>query len=122
MKRTLPLFLVVSLLALSGCGKDKGTDPVPGMELDSPGLLGATTGSRNYIHTFANAGTYSYHCRYHPASSHAGTVTVDPQGPDSGFVMISLGAYHPATLSVRPGGTVRWQNFDDGVHHTVTSD
>ena len=119
--------VVVSLglvLALPGCAKDKGTDPVAAKELDSPALLGATAGSQNYIHTFGNAGTYPYHCSYHTTSRHrmAGTVTVDPQGPDSGFVSISLGAFHPAILSIRPGGSVRWQNFDDGVHHTVTSD
>jgi plastocyanin len=25
-------------------------------------------------------------------------------------------------VTVRAGGQVRWQNFDDGTHHTVTSD
>jgi plastocyanin len=94
------------------------------MELDSPSLLGATAGSQNYIHTFAHAGLYPYHCEYHTTASHrmAGTVTVDDTGQDSAFVSIFQGAFQPASVVVRPGGQVRWQNFDDGVHHTVTSD
>jgi len=114
-------FLVLSLLA---CGEDKGTNPAPAKELDSPALLGATAGSQNYIHTFANVGTYPYHCMYHTTNSHrmAGTVIVDDHGQDSAFVSIFEGAYHPSSATVKPNGQVRWQNFDDGVHHTVTSD
>jgi plastocyanin len=47
---------------------------------------------------------------------------VADQGPDSAFVRIFEGAFDPEVATVRPGGQVRWQNFDDGVHHTVTSD
>lgn len=111
-------------LALAGCVQDKGTNPVPANELASPSLLGATAGSQNYIHAFATPGTYPYHCSYHTTSEHreAGTVIVDGAGLDSVFVSIYQGAYHPASATVKPGGQVRWQNFDDGVHHTVTSD
>jgi plastocyanin len=114
---------LTALVAL-GCSEDKGTTSPTAKELDSPAMLGATTGSQNYIHVFADAGTYPYHCRYHTSSYHrmAGTVIVDPQGADSAFVTISVGAFHAATVTVKPGGQVRWQNFDDGVHHTVTSD
>jgi len=111
--------------ALGACGEDKTTSPAsPAKELDSPGLLGATSGSENYIHSFANTGVYPYHCLYHTTAHHrmAGTVVVGDQGPDSAFVSISLGAFNPANVAVRRGGQVRWQNFDDGVHHTVTSD
>lgn len=127
MSRALRFVLPASLalgLTIIACRGNQGTSPPPAPELDSQALLGATTGSQNYIHTFANAGTYPYHCKYHTTSSHrmAGTVVVDPQGPESVFVSISLGAFHPANATVRPGGSARWQNFDDGVHHTVTSD
>jgi plastocyanin len=52
----------------------------------------------------------------------AGAVAVDDTGQDSAFVSIFQGAFQPASVVVKPGGQVRWQNFDDGVHHTVTSD
>ena len=115
------LILAVALLA---CGKDEGTNPSTSKELDSPALLGATAGSENFIHTFGDVGVYPYHCRYHTTSHHrmAGTVIVSPSGPESVFVSISIGAFHPDTARIGAGGHVRWQNFDDGVHHTVTSD
>lgn len=125
--RTHALVVVASLLLalpLVACLPEKGTNPTPADVLDSPGLLGAATGSQNYIHTFASKGTYPYHCEYHTTTNHweGGSVTVADGGPDSVFVSISQGAFHPASATVRPGGQVRWQNFDDGIHHTVTSD
>src|SRR5438093_12461576 len=113
---------VALVLALPACRDDKVTNPAPGKGLDSPSLLGATSGSQNYIHAFANTGTYPYHCRYHTSNSERGTVIVVDGGQDSAFVSIFEGAYHPSSLTVRPNGQVRWQNFDDGTHHTVTSD
>ncbi len=127
MSRRLPSLVVLASLtlvfSLFACGPDKVTSPT-GKELDSPSLLGATTGSQNYIHAFANTGTNPYHCRYHSTVSHpmAGTVVVEDQGPESAFVSIFESAYHPSTATVRPNGQVRWQNFDEGTHHTVTSD
>jgi len=113
----------LAIMVLGACRADKTTDPIT-PELDSPALLGATTGSRNYIHAFANLGTYPYHCEYHTTQNHRepGTVIVDNNGADSAFVQIFQGAYHPASVTVKPHVNVRWQNFDDGVHHTVTSD
>ncbi len=118
------LFGLTCAFALAACNADRGTDPAPVRELDSPGLLGSTTGSRNYIHVFPSTGTYPYHCSYHSTANHreGGSVTVAGGGPDSAFVSIFQGAFDPATVTVKPGGQVRWQNFDDGVHHSVTSD
>jgi len=114
---------LLAALTLLSC-QDTGTNPPPAPELDSPGLLGAVSGSQNYVHVFARAGRYDYHCAYHTNEHHreAAMVFVHDGGPDSAFVSISQGAYHPDTVAVRPNGQVRWQNFDDGVHHTVTSD
>jgi plastocyanin len=124
-RRLRPVGLTGLLVALSllSC-KDQGTNPPPAKELDSPALLGATVGSQNYIHVFARAGVYAYHCTYHTTAHHRepGTVIVQDGGQDSVFVSIFQGTYQPATVTVRPNGQVRWQNFDDGVHHSVTSD
>jgi plastocyanin len=124
MFRSRTVVLAALVAGLLSCSQDKGTEPVAGQELDSPSLLGSTTGSPNYIHVFASAGTYPYHCTYHTTAHHrmAGTVVVSDAGPDSAFVRVFQGAFDPAWTSVRPGGQVRWQNFDEGTHHTVTSD
>jgi hypothetical protein len=127
MSRRLGLMVLASLtlgLPLLSCGKDQETSPPPTKELDSPYLLGATGGSQNYIHAFANPGTYAYHCKLHTTATHrmGGMVFVTAQGADSAFVSIFQGAFHPDSVTVRPNGQVRWQNFDDGTHHTVTSD
>ena len=110
-------------LLLNACVEEKVTSP-GAKELDSQSLLGAATGSRNYIHVFANAGRYPYHCEYHTTTTtpEAGTVVVVDGAADSAFVSIFQGAYHPSSVAVKPDGQVRWQNFDVGVHHTVTSD
>lgn len=110
--------------ALASCGGDKATNPPAGKELDSPYLLGASTGSENYLHAFANEGVYPYHCLLHTTIYHreGGVVFVNPQGADSAFVRIFQGAFSPESVTVRAGAQVRWQNFDDGTHHTVTSD
>src|SRR5439155_14971869 len=52
-------------LSVMSCGDQKATAPAAGKELDSPYLLGASTGSANYIHMFASEGTYPYHCTLH---------------------------------------------------------
>jgi plastocyanin len=113
----------LALVALAACRADEPVAPA-GRELDSSPLLGATTGSQNYLHTFADPGIYSYHCQYHTSQSHRepGMVIVNDDGADSAFIQIHEGAYHPGSVLVKPHATVRWQNFDDGVHHTVTSD
>lgn len=118
-----PLGLVALALLLNACVEEEVTSP-RAKELDSPSLLGATTGSRNYIHAFANAGRYPYHCAYHSTteSPEGGTVVVVDGAADSAFVYIFEGVYHPSSVAVRRDGQVRWQNFDAGVHHTVTSD
>jgi len=127
MSRHLALVILVSLtltLFIAACGEEKVTAPAAGKELDSPYLLGATTGSANYIHVFANEGIYPYHCRLHSSADHweGGTVFVSAQGPESAYVTIFEGKFRPESATVRPAGQVRWQNFDEGTHHTVTSD
>lgn len=122
--RLVLLAAVVPCLCLVSCNKDDATAPAIGTGLDSPFLLGATTGSANYIHAFGDEGNYSYHCRLHTTAQHreGGMVLVKATGPESAFVSIFEGKFHPETTSVRLNGQVRWQNFDDGTNHTITSD
>jgi plastocyanin len=115
---------LVCVLSLPSCMDDKGTNPPGPPELDSPALLGSTNGSQNYIHTFSKEGDYPYHCEYHTTTRYreGGTVFVRDGAADSVFVTIFQGAFNPTNAVVKPNGRVRWQNFDDGVHHSVTSD
>src|SRR5262252_4771480 len=108
-------------VCLASCQKHS-TDPTAGKELDSPYLLGAATGSRNYLHTFASDGDYWYHCVLHTTAQHreGGVVFVNSGGGDSAFVRIYLGKFAPESVTVRAGAQVRWQNFDDGTNHSVT--
>jgi plastocyanin len=122
--RSLALTLLATCaLCLSSCQKH-GTDPPAGKELDSPYLLGATTGSQNYLHTFGGDGAYWYHCVLHTTAHYreGGVVFVNSSGGDSAFVRIFQGKFDPESVTVRAGAQVRWQNFDDGTSHSVTSD
>jgi len=118
------LLACLALVSVLACHQDNAVGPATTKELDSPSLLGATAGSANYIHVFASTGSFPYHCLYHSGAHYqeAGSVVVSDQGSDSAFVSIFEGAYHPNLVTVKPGAPVRWQNFDDGTHHTVTSD
>jgi plastocyanin len=84
------------------------------LELNSGNIPNGGT----YQHTFANAGTYPYHCVIH-GTGMAGTVVVAGGQPASASVSIGNNFYSPASVSVAPGGTVTWTN--NGSTHTVTS-
>ena len=116
----------LAALALAGCSKDKSTNATPGpggTELNS-GTLAA--GSGQYVHTFANAGSFPYHCEIHPIMQH--TIVVATGGldslivnivnaTDSGFQAQAVGG----VTTVKPGGYVHWKNVS-GQAHTVRSD
>ncbi len=111
--------LIVVLLAASllGCGGNKSTSsvtPPPTKELDS----GTLANGGVYMHTFANAGTYNYHCTIHGLTM-AGSVSVASGPTANASVSIGNNFYNPPSVSVAPNGTVTWTN--NGVPHTVTS-
>lgn len=129
--RPSPLAMVATLacvatLAFLGCSKSTGPT--------SPGVVPSTGGSGNgnaafdsgtlnppsrFVHVFAVAGTVNYHCRFHVSMGMRGTVTVTSGGADSAIVRTDGVAFVPSTVSIRPGGFVRWDVNDDV--HTVTS-
>jgi plastocyanin len=118
--RSMTALAAILALALLGCGGDDDTGtnpPPPNPELDSPTLVGGA----QFVHTFANAGTFPYHCDFHAAMQ--GSITVAAGGDDSLVVHIvnssNLG-FLPQTGTIKPGGYVRWHNMDTA-SHTVTS-
>jgi plastocyanin len=118
--RPLALALVLMIAAtatIAGCNDSNNSGGVlnpPPKELDSGNIPnGGTFGP----HTFANVGTFNYHCTIH--SSMTGSVIVVSGAPATATVTISNFNFTPQSTSVMPGGTVTWNNT--GVTHTVTS-
>jgi plastocyanin len=116
------LVLVTLSASMVACGKDKSTNPGGGgggggLELNSGNVATGT----NFMHTFASAGSFPYHCTIHGAMT--GTVTVAAGQSMNATVTIvnsTSTGFSPQAISVAPGGTVTWNNTS-GVTHTVTS-
>lgn len=118
-----PIFvMVLALAAVASCGGGGGggggyttQPPPPGKELNS----GDFGNGGSYVHTFATAGTYAYHCVHHAPMT--GTVVVDASAAGTtATVNITSSATPFPAASVKPGGTVTWNNNTSQVH-TVTS-
>ncbi|HEY3214915.1 MAG TPA: hypothetical protein VGK93_00335 [Candidatus Eisenbacteria bacterium] len=119
---------VLAGFALLGCSKSSSpTNPLGG------GTNGSGSGSANgsfdsgtldapalFTHAFSTAGTFGYHCIFHRSMGMTGSVTVATGAADSAVVNASGTSFTPPTVSIKPGGFVRW-NVRDG-RHTVTSD
>jgi plastocyanin len=76
----------------------------------------------SYQQSFPAAGSYAYLCLRHPLQK--GQVVVEAGGADSAQVDIvddSVTGFQPATVTIRPGGSVRWRNTSLQ-NHTVSSD
>lgn len=76
-----------------------------------------------YQHVFAGTGTFPYHCTIHPVMT-GNSVTVSASSSnDSALVQIvssSAPGFDPSSVTIKPGGHVRWINVHT-VTHTVTS-
>ena len=113
-------FCLIAMIALvASCGKDPVSPPGGGggLELNS----GTINGGGTYPHTFANAGTYNYHCNFHGGMT--GSVVVGGPGspPMTAGVTMAGSAFNPTPVAVAVGGTVTWTNNDGSTQHTVTS-
>ena len=115
--------LATAIVIYSCSSKSSPTNPGGGggggggVELNSGNIADNTT----FSHTFANPGSFPYHCNFH--SGMTGTITVNSGGStmDTTLDMITGAAYLPVTCKV--GGTIHWHNHNGvGTIHTVTSD
>jgi len=112
-----PLVLVLALF-VGACGDDGNDNPVvPPATLE---LNSATLGSgATYPHTFATAGTYPYHCKFH--SGMTATIIVDPASTVSTLgISITDNQFTPSSTTVDTGAVVTWTN-NGSSNHTVTS-
>jgi plastocyanin len=122
--------LAILAITLAGCSAgNKSTAPVLGSGTPTgPSFnLGFPAKGASQTFTFADAGSWDYHCNPHgPAMS--GTVVVSASAPaDSDTVAVGVNAsggaalvFTPATVTIKPGGRVRWINRSTMVNHTVT--
>ena len=131
--RTLAAVALLALLAIASCSKNP-TSPYGGGSGNGGGGGGGGGGTafnmgpfglgQSASLTFANAGTFGYHCIPHRAMGMVGEVLVDAQGTDSALVHIGAGggfSFTPTTAHIKAGGHVRWVNESNLTIHTVTS-
>ncbi len=121
------LAVTVAGFALPGCSKSTSpTNPLGSGSTggssagDTPFDSGTMSAPANFVRTFPTAGTVNYHCRFHVSMGMTGAVTVVAGAADSVVVTASGTSFTPSSVSVRPGGYVRWSVT--GGTHTVTSD
>lgn len=117
----------IAFFVILGCGGGGGGGPTtpgggggPTFDLRFP----ATGASQSF--TFTPAGSWVYHCTPHGSqtSGMRGTVVVDA-GSAIDSALVSVGesntlTFTPATVTIKPGGTVRWVNESSMTNHTVT--
>jgi plastocyanin len=100
--------------------------PVPGpnfnLAFPTAGTLAAPGTSNKLV--FNDVGSWGYRCIPHGSSGMTGTINVDAASAnDSAFVQVGPGdalAFSPASVTIKPGGYVRWANVSSMTIHTVT--
>lgn len=100
----------------TGPGIGPGSGPGTSLELNSGDFGPGAT----FQHSFAAAGTYSYHCIHHAPMTGTVQVSAGATGTEASVSIVSSTTPFPA-VSVKPGGRVTWTN-NTGMVHTVTSD
>jgi len=108
--------LLLLALTLAGCSGSNSnpTGPYGGGGGGGGGAgslfnLGPFALGQSVKFTFANAGTFGYHCIPHQNMGMTGTVQVDASGGDSLVVQIGSSGFNfaPTTAHIKPGGYVR---------------
>ncbi len=118
--------LTLALAVVLGCGGGSSSSTNPGggggggptFDLHFP----ATGASQRF--DFADAGTWDYHCTPHGNQGMTGTVAVSASASDdSAVVQVGPGnalVFSPSSVTIKPGGYVRWVNASSMTIHTVT--
>ena len=116
--------LVVTALAAS-CSKDNSTAPNSTITGPTFSFTFPQTGTSHEFQ-FPDAGNWGYHCIPHGSSGMTGTVIVDASAASdtvAGGVAVGGGngfQFVPQTVTIKPGGRVRWVNVSGMTNHTVT--
>ena len=134
----LAFVLVAAVVASCSGGSSNSTAPAPvpgpnfSFAFPTTGSLATPGTSNKRIFTAAEVGTWGYHCIPHQSAGMTGTVVVDAAATaDSAlvgvgannafqFAQITNGAFGSSTVTIKPGGYVRWVNVSNMNTHTVT--
>ena len=126
-----PPLVVASILAtLASCSGGSSPTPTGGNPgggtptAPAPFRLTFPTAGRSVTVVFPNPGTFPYHCEAHQGDGMAGAVIVHASGVDSMVVSVGPGSnrtFNPSSVTIKPGGSVRWVNAGTRNDHTVTS-
>ena len=122
--RSLVFVSLLAAMVTTGCGKKNSPAQPAGGGGGGGGTLESfdtgTFTSGVFVHTFAAAGTYRYHCSVHgtQTSGMFGDVDCSTGMADSATVNLVGTSFSPATAHVKPGGYVKW--VASGANHTVT--
>ena len=125
-------FLVLAALfsfafvVIIGCGGGGGSNPTnPGGGGPTFNLTFPATGASQSL-VFNDAGSWVYHCTPHgtATSGMRGTVVVDA-GSANDSALVTGGPSNtltcdPTSVTIKPGGRVRWFNESSMTNHTVT--
>lgn len=126
------LWIALGLLAIAtsailvSCGSKSSTNPAPPGG-GTPVTFNFTFPATGVSHEFffpTTAASYAYHCTPHQGSGMTGTITVAASATlDSQVVQVGPGGtltFSPASVSIKPGGKIRWVNASAMTNHTVT--
>ncbi|HTR96297.1 MAG TPA: hypothetical protein VMH61_00200 [Candidatus Acidoferrales bacterium] len=127
------VLLALAAVAITTCSKStSSTNPYggggggggggPSFNLTFP----ATNTSQEF--TFSDSGSWGYRCAVHGSLGMTGTVDVTvTAAAESAVVGVGVNSsnapalsYNPPTVSIKPGGYVRWVNLSSMTNHTVT--
>ncbi|MCC6350472.1 MAG: hypothetical protein IT347_12865 [Candidatus Eisenbacteria bacterium] len=129
MKRRVALALAalasLALVVVLGCGGGGSKSTNPGGGGGGPAFdLRFTSTGTSQTFVFTPAGSWAYHCIPHGSSGMTGTVVVDANSAnDSALVTVGPSntlTFSPASVTIKPGGVVRWVNASSMTNHTVT--
>lgn len=123
---TAAVFLLALGLAAAGCGKeDNPASPAPtgGPRFNFTFPAAGPDGTSHQL-PITDIGTWNYGCTLHAGSQGmTGTIVVAAAGPDSATIAVGPGntfTFSPASVTIRSGGSVRWQNQSNRTDHTAT--
>jgi plastocyanin len=128
--RLLLLPALALAVTLASCGSKSSTSPAGGGSGPPTGPtfnLVFTAQGASQSFTFPDAGSWGYHRNPHGSIGMTGTVVVSAAGADSDTVAVGVNGsggaafvFTPSTVTIKPGGHVRWINRSTMVNHTVT--
>ena len=119
----LSALLASTAVLVPGCSNETSSTSPP---VPSGPNFNFTFPATNVSHSlvFISEGSWAYRCVPHQGAGMTGTVNVVAASPnDSAYVEVGPGdlfQFVPGTVTIKPGGSVRWRNVSTMTNHTVT--